>query len=200
MANRPWRYDADRGAYRSASGRLVSPYRVRRALDTALKRASQRARILADDLRAGRISRDAWHLEMRTLAKETTLYSEALARGGWAQLDQRAYGHAGARIREQYAYLANFRAEIDRGLPLDGRIIARSELYAQAGRATYHQAEQEARAEQGYTEERSVMDRSAEHCDHCEAEAAAGYQPLGAMTPIGERACRTRCRCHVVYR
>jgi hypothetical protein len=51
----------------------------------------------------------------------------------------------------------------------------------------------------GFEEARSVL-HPADHCPGCLVEAEKGWQPIGAMVPIGERDCKGNCRCTVEYR
>jgi hypothetical protein len=198
------RYTWDGRRYRSAlTGRYVSPREVRTALDTALRNTQPLARMLADDLRAGRVSRQEWAVRMRELVRSTHLMSSAAARGGWAQMTPEAYGQVGAAVREQYRYLDPFIAEVEAGLPLDGRFTARAAMYAQAGRNTFHRAERAVMLGQGMREERNVLDREAVHCEgpnSCPEQSARGWVPIGNLLPVGSRLCITACRCRMEYR
>jgi hypothetical protein len=193
--------------YRSVlTGRYVSPREVRAALDTALRQTQPLARMLADDLRAGRVSRAEWAVRMRELVRSTHLMSAAAARGGWAQMTPEAYGQVGAAVREQYRYLDPFIAEVEAGLPLDGKFTARSAMYAQAGRNTFHRAERAVMLDNGMTEEANVLAVDATHCgppedpNSCPAQTRRGWVPIGNLLPVGSRTCVTGCRCVVSYR
>jgi hypothetical protein len=108
-----------------------------------------RVRALAESLRTGQITLEEWELAMRALSKEVHLYSAAAARGGWAQLSPDDTGRVGRIVRDEYRWIRNFRTEIEDGLPLDGRFAVRTELYAQAGRETFHKVERQVQLEQG---------------------------------------------------
>lgn len=182
----------------TTTGKLVSAAQVRVELDKSLVATSQRMRLLGDDLRAGRISLDRWRLEMRQGIKEVHLRSAALARGGWNQMDAAAFGRTGQIIRREYGFLEQWVTDIKTGLPLDGRLTTRSQLYVNAGRGTFHQVQAEEMVKRGMELERSVR-HPAESCQQCVDEEASGFRPVGVMVPIGDRTCGRNCRCSVVY-
>jgi hypothetical protein len=194
-------FDVALGRYRHlGTGRLVATSEVRAALDGALIAASERARSLADGLRAGRLNLAQFERAMRRLVKETQLYGAAAAKGGFAQMGPADYGRVGARVRGQYEWLDGFVQGIASGdVPMDGRLLARAAMYAQAARgAFYAQAQADARA-RGRTEERSVL-HPADHCAECVDMAALGWVPIGTVVPVGERECLSHCRCTITYR
>lgn len=192
-------WDAAAGKYRRANGQYISPGVVRSELDKALAAAAQRNTMLVDDLRAGRISLDAWRSEMRQSIKDVNIYSATLARGGWNQMDQVAWGRVGSLVKEDYGYLESWVTDIKAGALIDGRANSRSGLYAASGRGTFHLVQAEEMVKSGIDEEKSVT-HPAEHCQECLDEEDAGFRPIGEMIPIGARTCGPNCRCTVVYR
>lgn len=192
-------WDQAAGRYRDARGRFVPRAAVRSAIDDALARANARARSLAEQLRGRRISLADWTLQMRGLVKEVHLYSAAAAKGGWDQLSPADYGRVGQVVRGEYAFLQRFAADIAAGRPLDGRFLRRVELYAQAGRRTYHQVERADMEVRGYDLEENILG-PADHCDECPSLTAQGPVPIGTLPPIGTRTCLANCRCRIRYR
>jgi hypothetical protein len=173
---------------------------VRAALDAALDTASLTVKTLSDGLRVGTVPLAVWQEQMAQAVKSTHLAAAALARGGWAQMDARAYGAVGREVRTQYEFLRNFAADIASGKqPLDGSLPRRAELYIQAGRMTYYLMEQREQARLGRTEERNIRAAS-DSCDGCLAASALGWVAIGTLPPVGARDCLTRCRCSVEYR
>lgn len=172
---------------------------VRAELDKSLVATASRVRLLGDDLRAGRISLEGWRLEMRTEIKNVHLRSAALARGGWSQMGPVDFGRAGQIIREEYQHLNQWVEEIKTGLPLDGRLNTRSSLYAQAGRATFHQVQAEEMMKRGMDLVRSVLHPTADHCAECVAERDKGLQEIGQISIPGTRTCGRNCRCTLVF-
>jgi hypothetical protein len=200
MPTPPYRFNARAYSYTDARGQFVSRRAVRDALDEALSANTGRMRALAEALRDGRLSIAEWQVQMAREVKNAHLYSAAAAKGGWQNMTPADYRRVGQRIREQYAFLNAFAAQVASGQQaMDGRMVARAELYGQAGRATYHHVERGEMEVRGMTEESSVL-HPADSCDECIAEADAGWQPIGTLTPVGERACLGRCRCTLDYR
>lgn len=187
------------GRYRDANGRFVSRAIIRREIDATILRSQQRMLSVAEQLRQGAISLDDWFIETRRIIKEVHLYNAAAAKGGWAQLENADYMRIGKVVLDQFTFLKNFGTQIADGLTLDGSFVRRITLYAQAGRSTYHAIELEEMKADEMTEERSVL-HPADHCGDCIEEAGKGWQPIGTLTPIGERQCLGGCKCSMEYR
>lgn len=187
------------GRYIGPDGRFVSFGTVRSYLDVTLDSYEQNIITLGQQLRDRSITLEQWQVGMRDALKDIHVSSGALARGGWAQMSQADYGRVGNELRFQYAKLNEFAAQIRRGLPLDGRFMQRVKLYAQSARVSYTAALRQEMALRGMTEEKSVL-AAADHCSECVSEAAKGWVPIGELVNIGERICRSNCRCHLQFR
>lgn len=196
-----YRWNESAARYLDARGRFVSQSAVRAELDASLKTATSRARAIAEQLRTGQITLEEWELAMRALSKEVHLYSAATARGGWAQLSADDTGRVGRIVRDEYRWLRGFRQDIEDGYVLDGRFSLRSELYAQAGRETFHKVERQVELEQGNTLERSLLG-PADHCEgvgSCVEQRDRGWVLIGTLIAIGRRLCGRRCKCAMEY-
>lgn len=192
-------WDEVAGRYVDENGNVVSFEEVRLWLDEVLDRNDLKMSQTALLLLSGGINVQKWQDEMRASLKDIHLISGALARGGWAHMSQADFGRIGNELRFQYERLARFADQIERGLPLDGRFRRRVQLYAQSGRVSYTAALRQEMALRGYTEEQSVL-AAADHCSECVAEADKGWVPIGALINIGERICKSNCRCHLEFR
>jgi hypothetical protein len=186
------------GRYRGADGKFVSFEKIRTYLDHALDSNEARVASLASQLRNRQITLAEWQMAMRDTIKDIHLASSALARGGWAQMSEADYAKVAEKIEFQLMKLNQFALQIEKGLPLDGRFARRTTLYAQSGRVTYHESLRNEMALRGYTLEKSVL-ASSDHCSECVSEAAKGFVPIGELILIGERICRSNCRCHVEF-
>ena len=196
----PFSFDPTTGRYRDAAGRFVPDQSIRRALDVVLDAQAQTMRLLSQQLMDGTIMLADWQLAMMQATKAVHLVGTAVAHGGWSQLDQSDFGWAGQRIRTQYSYLNRFAADIASGRQnLDGTLLARSELYAQAGRATHRAAERRLATKRGLAEEKNLLG-AADHCAGCLAETARGWVKIGTLVPCGSRDCLVRCHCSLTYR
>jgi hypothetical protein len=184
----------------SRTGRFVGKQQVRGALDKAIDSSAKSMKALAQQLRDGNISLADWQVAMAREIKSTHLASAALAKGGWAQLNQSDYGRVGQIVRQEYAYLSKLAADIAAGKqPLDGRFLRRAESYIQAGRATYHAIEQREMKVRGFDEERNLR-HARDSCPGCVDATARGWVTIGTLPPVGSRDCRRNCRCTIEYR
>ncbi len=185
------------------TGRFVSRATIRRVLDLALEREATGARSLALQYRAGAITLDQWRLSMRAVVKNTHLYSAALAKGGWARLTPADYGRVGQAVRFHYAHLDRFRADLEAGLPLDGRYLRRAESYAHGGRSLYEAIHRLDLSAAGAVEERNILDQriaDERHCVECPTLSELGWVPIGTLPVPGKRECRSWCYCRIEYR
>lgn len=185
--------------YRRSNGRFVSRAEVRAVIDSALARESATTRMLALALRNGNVSLEAWRLSMRDMIKNVHLYDAAAAKGGWAQLKQSDYGRVGQIVRSEYAYLESLARGISSGtIALDGSFVQRANMYAQAGRETFHQVQRASMEEAGFQFERNIL-HAAEHCGGCLGETARGWVRIGTLIPIGQRTCLRNDRCGIEF-
>jgi len=187
------------GRYKGPDGRFVSFGTVRGHLDEVLDGAERDMLVLSGVLQTGGTTIEEWQLGMRDSLKSIHLASGALPQGGWSHLSQSDYGRIGVRIKEQYKFLGRFAKQIEEGLPLDGRFFNRVKLYAQSGRATYHALEREEQAKRGKEEERNILG-GRDHCVECVGQAKLGWVPIGTLILVGQRICKSNCRCHAEYR
>lgn len=194
-----FRWNDVAGRYIGPDGRFVSFAKVREYLDQVLDSNEAKITTLARNLREGRVSLAEWQVGMRDALKDIHVASGALARGGWAQMSPADYGRVGAELKFQYEKLRQFALQIEKGLLLDGRFLRRTKLYAQSGRVSYTAALRQEMLVRGFKEERSVLAK-ADHCAECVQEAAKGWVPIGDLINIGERICRSNCRCHLEFR
>jgi hypothetical protein len=123
-----------------------------------------------------------------------------VGRGGWAQMSQSDWGWTGQRLRQQYGFLRNFAHDIATGKqPMDGRLLARAGMYAEAARATQREMQRRTGMLVGRSQERNVLG-AAEHCGGCLDATARGWVPIGSLPPVGSRQCRSRCHCVIETR
>jgi len=182
------------------TGRFVSRQIIRGQLDKVIDASSQVMRAISQQLSDGDIGLAEWQLEMMQQIKTTHLAGGAMQRGGWQQMTQADFGRVGRIVRNEYAFLRDFAAQIASGeQKLDGTLVRRSGLYGQQGRPTYLTFWDSTVAQRGFDEERSIL-QPAEHCTECISEDAKDFQPLGQMIPIGQRICRSSDKCLKEFR
>jgi hypothetical protein len=188
-------WDARARRYRSASGRFLSAARVQGILEEQISATGARMREVSEALQSGRINLAQWQLEIEGQIKRLHLMAFAVNEGGFNQLTRSDLGWVGGQVRRQYEYLRNFARQIERGeQPLDGRFLARVQLYAEAARGTEREAARRTARADGATAERRVLG-IADHCPTCVSEARKGWRPVGTLRRIGDSECRSRCRC-----
>jgi hypothetical protein len=217
------RLNHGRGGFRSeATGRAVAWAEVRAALDRTLDSAAKEMASLSAQLQDGRLSLAEWQQRMSAEVKSAHVTAYVLQRGGWQQMSPADYGRigralynpngkpdgVGAEAWGEYQYLRRMAEEIATGKQrLDGTLLRRARQYAQAGRHTYHRAQEAALAALGFDEARYVLN-PADHCQDdpargtmgCVTRAGMEWQPLGVLPRIGETTCNRNDRCDAEYR
>jgi hypothetical protein len=200
MPSSAYQWDPATVRYRDpVTGRYITRDAVREILDGLITKSQQRITHFSNEYRQGGIAITEWRDLMRIEIKNTLLAAEALASGGWAQLDAAAFGRVGARVKTQYQYLAAFTQQLLNGTQrTDGTFLNRARQYAAASRPAFHESMLEGARNAGYRLERNVL-HPAEHCTECLDMTALGKVPLGTLVPIGSRLCRGNDRCTVRY-
>ena len=196
----PYRWNERAGRYQDARGRFVSWRAVQRSLYETVDTARDAIKDLAQDLRDGKLSLQAWRDAMATEIRNLHAASAAAAKGGWAQMTPADWGRVGGRVRGELWYLNRLAGEIVSGKQrLDGSFLRRAAMYGDAGKRTYAAQESVEAGRHGFDEEHSELG-TAEHCDECVAEASKGWVPIGTLIGIGLRACMNSCACTMHYR
>lgn len=184
------------------TGRFVPRASIKAELEKIVAKSQSDIYAFSQRLQQGQITLGEWQLAMRDSIKAAHVASAASARGGWAQMTQSDWGATGNLIKQQYAYLNNFAAQVEKGLKLDGRFVNRATMYGEAPRGTYEAMKTRYETVyQGAVEERRVLSIGAEHCESsgdkpgCVELAERGWQPIGTLPRIGEATCITHCQC-----
>lgn len=194
------RIGATGGYYDHVKSRIVGRQEIQGALDEYVKASKATMQGYTESLKAGELSVADWRRLMREEIKDTHRTALIVERGGINQVTHSDWSYLGGRLTQQYRWLDNFANEIVSGKQkLNGTATVRAGMYADAGRATYTNSQRRSAALNGYTLARRVLGR-ADHCIDCLDEAVKGWQPLGALRPIGDSACRTNCRCHFAFK
>ena len=168
-------------------------------------RAAMRA--LSVELAKGRISLQEWYDGMRREMKLSYYASVSVARGKEPSDPLRAAEIAFLLwlLTRQFDYLDDFLDDIESGMPLDGRFVARAGMYGMATKSVFENWRLWTARSNGWAEARRVLG-FAEHCHDsnsrrgCEELASLGWMPIVQMTPLGEATCLTNCQCTIEYR
>jgi hypothetical protein len=188
-------FDPKTSRYRdTASGKFITDRTVREGVDRVTDEASARLAALSGRLRSGDVTLATWQREAMATIKDAHLAAGIAAHGGTARMDAHTWGLIGRQIRDEYRYLRDFAQQIASG----EQALTGVAQYGQAARGTFSAVLARDQLLRGATYERSILG-AAEHCSDCVAQAARGWCPLGSLTPIGARACRSNCRCRLAY-
>lgn len=196
----PFQYDPASRRYRDSDGRYLPASTVRAAVDTVVASSGQTLRDLTSQLRDGTLSIPMWQQQVAAEVKSLHLATAAASRGGWASMTPSDFGWTGQRLRTQYAYLRGCATDIASGQQsLNGTLEARAALYAEAARSTAREMERRMGAETGMEQERNQLGAS-DHCPGCLSATSRGWVTIGTLPAVGNRDCRSRCRCVIVTR
>lgn len=204
MASYTW--DATVLRYRDASGAIVPEETIRQLISNLAEDGKAHLQTVTARYLAGDSTLAEWYSDMRAGVKGVHVAAAVLANGGYASMNQSAWGYIGRMVQIQYQYLTRFAAELraqDEGNLAErpeGWLAVRAGMYADAAFGSYQQMQRRTYATAGYQEERRVLDPGAEHCRDCEREARRGWSQLGTLARIGDSACLTNCRCTFSYR
>lgn len=173
---------------------------VRAAVDAMIDAEVMKAQTLGQQLIDGKVTLADWQGQMTSNLKTLHVAMGVAGNGGFQNTSSADFGFIGSLIKKQYAYLRDFAKQIADGVQaLNGSLLARAALYVQAARSTFEFVVARASGNGGATQSRSVLG-IADHCKECVSEAAKGWVEIGSLIPIGERLCKTNCRCSLQYR
>jgi hypothetical protein len=197
----PYQWSEDAQAYLYPSGRRVAPSTLDRARERVIRAGANNMRTISEQLQSGAISLSDWQQRMAAEMKPLHTGAAALGRGGWGQMSQSDWGWTGSEIRRHYGYLRRFAEDIATGhQALDGRLIARATMYAEAARGTQRGMQRRMAQKIGRTEERNQLGAADRHCAECVDCSARGWVPIGTLPPPGSRTCLSRCHCSMAFR
>lgn len=165
-------------------------------MDAAIDRATTKIELDARLLQAGAINLPEWQLRTEAQIRLIHTMSAAIAAGGWAQATAADWSRAATRIKQQYKFLARFAKQIENGLPLDGRFLARAISYASAGPGTYEAVLRRIDLASGLVLAERRITHSMNPCTPCYDYEAVGWVDPGILPETGESCdCHSRCKC-----
>lgn len=186
--------------FRGAGGRFVRGDQIEYAFRRAQESVRRSLESYAEGVLSGSLSLSRFQSLAGTRIKEGHILAVTLARGGVEQMDEAARLSASVYVRQQYAALRTFVAEVEaEEWPLT-RLRQRIVLYAVSMWTTYNNERRASARDAGLTEERSILHPTDRTCEACREQADRGWVPLGDLVPIGERTCLMNCRCSLDVR
>lgn len=200
MPDQSFTFDSVSRRFRALdSGRFISEREVRDAVDRTADLASRQMGEAAARFRTGQIGAAEWIAQSQQIVKDSQIASALAAYGGRLRMDQGKWGLVGQQIRVQYAYLNRMADDMLSGRQrMNGRLDARARQYGQASRSLYENIRRRESAAAGLSFERNIL-HPADHCAQCVSQSARGLVPLGSLVPIGQRTCRSQCRCTLSF-
>jgi hypothetical protein len=204
--DKKFKWNASRMEY-TRNGARIDPQKLRTlAIEPFLLAVKTAMRGLSAQLQEKRISLPEWQAQMADFVKHSQLAAALVANGGNRQ-DQTDYAAIALSILAMLAFLQTFAGDVDGGKQLlNGTLLSRTGLYANAIRDAYEQARREGISSTGATMERRVLLPGAEHCtsddemEGCIELAEMGWQPIGTLPRLYDTPCRTNCLCHFEYK
>lgn len=179
---------------------FISWLAVRNALESVIDTTGVSINQSTQQMIDGKITRDEWEKEMQRDILALMIVSALAAHGGVNLMTRADWQAISTQATVQYAYLKAFSDEIAAGLALDGKLLSRADLYADAGRSAFEEARTIINERNGWEEERRNLEEGATHCEGCIDQADLDWQPIGTLDPIGAEECGTRCKCTKQYR
>lgn len=185
---------------KNALDKLTGEPLPRVVLDRNIKQLANTLGNSANALRAGDLALEDWQILMMDNVLMVQLASAIASAGGIAELTPKLTTVTEESRAFQLDRLTKFAIGIGAGeVAMDGRLMRRAQMYANAGRGMYHEIEMTIQVDDGMTQERSIR-TATDSCSECISEEAAQWRPIGSMVPIGQRICLTNCLCYPEYR
>lgn len=190
----------------NATGRFVSTGKVKRAVDTVIRKSSNEMRSLAQDLADRKITLGAWQERFAAEMKNLHVSNAMAGAGGMRNMTQQDYGRVGQRLRFEYQRLELLAQALKRREFTEGELMNRVEMYVASGNTSYAGARGDAAVNAGFNEERNVLGNREKHCETgkgrvgCLNLTRQGWVNIRTLTPVGQRRCISRCGCYIRYR
>ncbi len=191
------------------NGKTIDPQAIKKqAIEPFLQNVKTAMRGLSEQLQRKEITTAEWQRQMNDLIKGSQLAAGLVANGGTRNSTQNDYAAVALSIAAMLLFMQTFAEDVNTGKqPLNGLVLSRTGLYANATRDAYEETRRYGMGKYaGMTEERRVLDPSANHChtdeemEGCVELSLLGWQPIGTLPRIYDTPCRTNCLCHFEYR
>lgn len=207
-------WDADKKQYYEAgTEKYISAVTLRNsAIEPFIARVKVAMREIDSKLQNKAITLTDWQNQMAQLVKALQIAPALVAVGGVANASDVDKAGIAASVAAMLLFLRDFAKDIQSGKqPINGTLLARTDLYANSARDAYEEARRNALivgaiAAGEALQERRVLDRQADHCTTqggrlgCVELAAKGWQPIGTLPRLYDTPCRTNCKCHFEYK
>lgn len=194
-------WDRNVGRFRNnRTGRFVAEQTIRNQVDTIIAKEERRLRGLTVKFAIEEVSFSDWQLEIMQSIKSSHIASYVAGKGGYTHMTQSDWGIVGSIIKEDYKIIRSISEQIDTGGidPKTGRLQDSIRRLSRKSRSSYYKGRQSWAKTNGFLFEESVLG-VADHCMECVDMANKGRVPIGTLIPVGERICRSNCRCKILF-
>ena len=169
-------------------------------IDAIIALIALRLRSSTQQYLAGAITLAEWNRQQLVTIKLVQVAVASIACGGKQGFTPQRVALTQALILQQYQYQTKYLADVTSGRQRqNGRMLARSALYAAAARLTYTLILRRGAQEQGMRYERNVLGPTDASCDACIQQADLGWVPVGTLTMPGTRTCLANCLCTLSF-
>ncbi len=196
--------------YTAQSGKAIPESLIQSGLEKVRELYRKRARLISEELERTKRTRafiNEWAINLKDEIRAMHATAASVARGGFGNLSPEDLRFVGSLTRYQYDRLQNFANQLLQGAqPFDGSYFRRSEMYINASRKIFSEAQRDLMETSGFRYERNVLSGS-EHCEpdpkqpgkSCVEQTELGLVPIGTLLAIGDRRCLTGCQCHLEF-
>jgi len=200
MSNPLYTWDAQRRRFIRSDGTAVSSTEVRKWIEALTIAAALAFTMRAQSVVDEKLNPIDWAQDMQEDIVSMHYSTALIAAGGLAAITPEFWLAAQEANNFHLTYFAQFSGGVLSGVTkLDNAFVARNALYAEAGFATYENAVAIREFAAGLELYKRVKE-AAPNCDDCIAYANMGWQTRGQLPRIGDSVCRTRCRCHFIFK
>lgn len=129
-----WAYDESARQYRNTeTGKFMDATTRTEIRNDVLARNREETRKIAQALVDGKVTPAEYQRAMEKQIKQSSVANYAFGKGGRNNLDAADKAKIGDIVGKQYGYLKDFTSEIVAGTVSDDALLARSDMYANAG-------------------------------------------------------------------
>jgi len=133
-----WIYRRNSGRfYNSQTQELLTRNQLIEIRDTFTLQVRAESRAISQAMIDGNTTVQRWLLDMQDMVRNTHTNQFMLGRGGVGMVNANDLRVVEQTITNQYSYLQNFANEVAAGNVSDGRLLARAQMYADAGTQSY---------------------------------------------------------------
>jgi hypothetical protein len=189
----------------SATGQYISSLAIRDwAIEPFLRNIKIAMRAISENLQKRTITQVEWQEQTMYLVKYSQIAAALVANGGALNNTPADHSHIVEFVLAMLLFLQIFANGIEDGTQLmNGLLLSRTDLYAEAIRDAYEEMRRYAMGAYGIAAlERRILQDGANHChtvgdlEGCPELADKGWKPIGTLPRLMNTPCRSHCKCY----